>query len=71
MFGKKTKKEPYNRELQKPVLHTSICTGEQTAGFRDLRTGKFIDIMLIRDNSDLEAFMEKYDVKISDIIKEY
>lgn len=69
MFGKKTLKKTYDRENQRPVLHCSICTGERVAGFKDIHTGKFEEIMLIRSNRDLDAFMEMYG--ISTITKEY
>jgi hypothetical protein len=68
MFGKKTVKE-YDREHLKPVLHCSICTGEQVAGFKNLETGKFNDVMLIRSDRDLKAFKEMYG--ITEIEKEY
>lgn len=69
MFKKKTVKKSYDKENQKAVLRCSICTGEQVAGFRDLNTGHFEEVMLIRDSKDLDDFMETYDVAA--IIKEY
>ena len=39
------------------------------AGFRDLQTGKFTDIMLIRNEKDLQTFKEQYGV--TDITKEF
>lgn len=60
---------PYDPETQKPVLRCSICTGEQVAGFRDLTTGRFTDIMLIRNEKDLEAFKMQYGV--TEITKEF
>ena len=39
------------------------------AGFKDIHTGKFQDIMLIRDESDLKKFKEMYG--LGDIPKEY
>lgn len=66
MFFKKSKKESYkktyDRENQQPVLRCSICTGEQVAGFRDIHTGQFEEVMLIRNESDLHYFMETYDI---------
>ena len=50
-----------------PIIHTSICTGEQVAGFKDKRTNKFIEIMLITSNKDLEEFKKTYG--ITDTIK--
>jgi hypothetical protein len=71
MFWKKTVpiKKEYDREKQKPVLHCSICTGEQVAGFKNLETGKFEDVMLIRSEHDLQAFKEMYG--ITEISREY
>ena len=71
MFRKKIKKEAYNKDEQKPVIRSSICTGEQVAGFRDLHTGKFTEVMLIRNNRDMEEFLERYDISIEEIKKEW
>ena len=57
MFGKrKNKAEHYDRENLRPVIRASICTGEQVAGFKNIHTGKFEDVMLIRDNRDIKQF---------------
>lgn len=71
MFGKKKIKKTYDRERQKPIIRCSICNGEQVAGFRDLQTGAFEEIMLIRDADDLGEFMSMYGVEREDITKEY
>ena len=71
MFHRKTKKVEYDRENQKPVIRSSICTGEQVAGFRDVKTGKFTEIMLIRNNKDLDKFLENYDISVAEIVKEW
>ena len=39
LFKKKTKVYSYDKEHMKPVIKTSICTGEQVAGFKDIHTG--------------------------------
>lgn len=69
MFRKKVNKIPYDKENLKPILKCSICNGEQVAGFKNIHTGKFEDVMLIKDIRDLDKFMEMYD--ISTIEKEY
>ncbi len=69
MFRKKQAVLSYDRENQKPVIKCSICNGEQVAGFKDLRTGKFEEIMFIRDKADLQAFMERY--ALAEVEKEY
>lgn len=55
--------EDYDRENLRPVIRVSICTGEEVAGFRNLQTGKFTDIQLIRDRRDLQEFMDRYGLK--------
>ena len=69
MFGRKKKTEDYDRENQIPVIRCSICTGEQVAGFKDKRTGKFDEIRLIRGEKDLDEFMKTYG--ITSVVKEY
>lgn len=59
----------YDKENMRPILRCSICTGEQVAGFRNIHTGKFEEITVIRNEQELEAFMKTYD--ISAITKEY
>ena len=39
LFGRKRKKCAYDRENLRPVIRSSICTGEQVAGFRNIHTG--------------------------------
>lgn len=53
----------------KAVIRSSICTGEQVAGFKNLQTGKFEDIMLIKNEQDIQTFKEKYGVQ--NLSKEY
>lgn len=68
---KETVQAVYDKETQKPVIRASICNGEQVAGFKDMRTGKFSEIMLIRDSRDMEEFLERYDIPKGEITKEY
>ncbi len=70
MFGRKTvKKKDYDKENLRPVLKCSICTGEQVAGFKNIHTGKFEEIMLIRNEKGIEQFKETYG--IDTVTKEY
>lgn len=69
MFGKKTVIRQYDKENTKPVLKCSICTGEQVAGFKDIHSGKFEEVMLIKNSRDLDIFKQLYQVE--DISKEY
>ena len=59
----------YDPARQRPVIRASICTGEQVCGLKDLQTGKFTDVMLIRDDDDLRAFQSM--VGTTQIDKEY
>lgn len=43
-----------------PALRSSICTGEQVAGFKDTQTGRFTEVMLIRTEADFEEFLQTY-----------
>ena len=63
LFKKKTKLQSYDDRIQKPVIKASICNGEQVAGFKDIHTGKFEEVMLIRNSEDLEQFKAMYDIQ--------
>ncbi len=74
IFGKnkKTSSLPtytFDPSKEKPIIRASICTGEQVAGFKDLLTGQFHEIMLIRGEKDLEDFKKVYGVDV--VEKEY
>lgn len=72
MFWKKEKKRSnYDKTGKIPVIRASICTGEQVAGFKETRTGKFEELMLIRDEKDMKEFLEMYDVKREEIRREW
>lgn len=71
MFRKKVKKVSYNKEEQIPVIRSSICTGEKVAGLKDIYTGKFTEIMLIKNSRDMDEFLEKYDISASEIKTEW
>ena len=52
------------------VVSLEICNGEQVAGFKDIRTGKMEEIMLIKNTADLETFKAMYGIT-EEITKEY
>ena len=70
-FKKKQEKRTYDQENQKPVIRSSICTGEKVAGFQDIHTGKFTEIMLIHTSDDLKEFCRLYNVDESGISTQY
>lgn len=71
LFGRKRKQRTYDRENLKPVIRSSICSGEQVAGFKNTHTGKFSEVMLIRNGGDLKEFLEEYDISEADLATEY
>ena len=66
---KENKSENYDLQEYAPVMKCSICTGEQVAGFKNRKTGQFTEIMLIRNEGDLEDFKQRY--KLEEVKKEY
>ena len=69
--AKEKEKSVYDTSGKIPVIRASICTGEQVAGFRDGKTGKFEEIMLIRSEADKKAFMKSYGISEDEIRKEW
>lgn len=76
MFGRKIykgaiKRESYDKENERPVIKASICNGDQVAGFRNIHTGSFTEIITIKCSRDLDEFLEKYGIAAEEIKKEY
>ena len=63
IFKKKSTPLPYDKMNKKPVIKASICNGEQVAGFKDIHTGKIEEIMLIRNEADLDTFRKMYGIE--------
>lgn len=59
IFEKKQPKS-YNASIKQPIIRASICNGEQVAGFKNIWTGEFEKIMLIRNDGDLDKFRKMY-----------
>ena len=72
-FGKKHqslgKDIPFDSDKQMAVIKCSICTGEMVAGFKNKEDGYFTEVMLIKNEADIEKFKKTY--KITEIKKEY
>ena len=62
LFKKKTVTQTYDKDNKKPVIKASICNGEQVAGFKDIHIGKIEEIMLIKEQADLEVFKKMYGI---------
>ena len=71
LFRKKKQavRSTYAPQTLKPVLRCSICSGEQIAGFTNLKTGKFEEVTVIHSREELQQFMEEYGIR--EISKEY
>ncbi len=70
LFKKKTVTKAYDKDHKKPVIKASICNGEQVAGFKNIHTGKIEEVMLIKNQADLNAFKKMYGID-GEIEKEY
>ena len=62
LFKKKIKQEEYDKERLIPVIKASICNGERVAGFKDINTGVFEDVMLLKTDADLEKFRKRFGI---------
>ena len=65
-WHRKTKKTPaksFDRREKQPVIRASICTGEKTACFRNLKTGRLEEVMLLRDEQDRQEFLDAYGIR--------
>ena len=60
---------PFDPREQYAVIRSSICTGEQVAGFKNRENGHFTEVMLIKSPEDEKRFKEIYDLEI--VKKEY
>ncbi len=60
VFGRKKRAPAFDRTGKEPVIRASICTGEKVAGYRDTATGKFVEVVLIRNDADLARFLDDY-----------
>ncbi len=68
LFKRKENNKPlYDIDKEIPVIRASICTGEKVAGFKNKTTGAFREVLLIRNNNDLEAFCAKYGINNKDL----
>ena len=70
MIGRRKKVvETFDRAEKRPVIRCSICTGEQVAGFQNLKNGKFEEVMVLRSTEDRQEFLEKYGIREDEIEK--
>ena len=60
---------PFNPQKQYAVIRCSICTGEQVAGFKNIKDGHFTEVMVIKTKKDERRFKQIYDIET--VNKEY
>ncbi len=73
MFGKCKQPPviPFDRGGRVPVIRSIICTGEQTASFKDPVSGRFQEYMLIRNDKYLQEFLRRYQVTEAELKREW
>ncbi len=74
MFGRRKKNlnlSTYDKTGKVPAIRSSICTGEQVAGFKDPASGRFEELMLLQSDADLREFLERYQVEESELKQEW
>jgi len=73
VFGRQKKQAgpAFDKTGKIPMIRSSICTGEQVAGFKDAASGRFTEIMLVRTDADLKAFLHQYGIDEADVKREW
>ncbi|MBE6022792.1 MAG: aspartate dehydrogenase [Cellulosilyticum sp.] len=73
MLFKKNKieKKSYDKTVFKPVLKSNLYNQEKVIGFKEIKTGKFHEEMLITSPNDLKNFMTTYNLTEDEISKEW
>ena len=59
---RKEKVMTYDRSRLAPAIRKSICTGEETFGFIDIRDGHFTDIQLLNDEKEKAEVLRQWNV---------
>ncbi len=59
---KKEETRYYDKSMQYPVIRTSICSGEKVFGFKDLNTGRFHEVGLLKNEEDLDYYRDLYKI---------
>ena len=71
LFRRKEPARTFDRQKKRPVIRASICTGEQTACFQDLETGRLEEVMLLRTPADRAQFLSEYGIDESELTALY
>ena len=65
--SKKPEKIDYDKSEKQPAVKSSICTGEMVAGFVDIKTQKFNDFMLVKNEAEVAVFCERCGIDESEL----
>lgn len=57
----------YDRSRLAPAIRKSICTGEETFGFIDIRDGHFTDIQLLKDEKEKAEVLRQWAVEPDEV----
>ena len=68
---KKSADFAFDRKFHKPVIYSSICTGEKRAGFEWIETGKFEEVMCIRTPQDKKRYLDTYGLDEKEVVVKY
>lgn len=60
IFGKKVKAESDNTIYGEVAIESSICTGEKIIGFKNEKTGKLEQAVVVNSQKDIDDFYKKY-----------
>lgn len=58
----------FDKENWKPVICRSVIDGGQVAGFKEIHTEEFMEVMIIRNSKDMDEFLEAYDISVAEIV---
>ena len=62
-FVRRKVQAEYDPTREEPAVRKSICTGEMTAGFVDRRSGRFRELMRLKDQRELDEFCRSVGMK--------
>ena len=62
-FVRRKVQAEYDPTREEPAVRKSICTGEMTVGFIDRSSGKFKELMRVKNQKELDEFCRSIGVK--------
>ena len=65
MFNKKKQEKGsfnYDPLTHKAILKCNTCNRDKVFGFKDVRTGEFFEIAMIKNDLELESYMKEFGI---------